>query len=316
MIRTAIACACLVSAAACSSDSPNPPGTAEASRPQSAPPTVGASADPSDSNPLAHVTIAFTFEGVVYAANGDGSNRRVITRFPEPTSPYGGPYWSPDGSELIIRTETPRSEGAVDGYIFKVNGDGSDLVNLSAVSGSTGDAMPAWSPDGGEIAFASTRPGDSYPRLYVMGADGTRPRLVAPLDFEAQYPTWSTTGSIAFSGVVDRNFEIYSIRPDGSELRRLTDDPSGDNWPTYSPDGAHIAFYSNRDGVDGIWVMNADGSNALRIADGGEPNWSPDGRFITFNCPSAERAAICGIRPDGSGLTTLFEDAGFPAIRP
>lgn len=295
-----MACACLLLPAACSSSPP-----------------VARSLDPSAAHPLAGETIAFAFEGALYAANGDGSERRLITRFPEPSFPYGGPYWSPDGSQLIVRTETtPDSDGTVDGYIFRVDADGSDLVNLSAVSGSTGDAMPSWSPDGREIAYASTKPGEPFPRLYVMDADGSRPRLLAPLEFEAQYPAWSSVGTIAFAGVVGRNFDIYSIQPNGSELRRLTEDQSPDNWPTFTPDGSQIAFYSNREGGDGIWVMNADGSDPHRIADGGEPNWSPDGRYITFNCAHSERAEICAVRPDGSGLITLFEDAGFPVVRP
>ncbi len=271
----------------------------------------------SGENPLAAATIAFTHEDVLYAAKGDGTGRFVITEFPGPPYPYAGAFWSPDGRQLIIRAETeptPEREGA--GYIFRVDVDGSDLVNLSAVSDSRGDAMPAWSPDGEHIVYAATKPGDRFTSLYVMKADGSEPQRLVQLDFEAQYPAWSSRDMIAFAGVVGENFDIYSVRSDGSDLTRLTRQPGQDNWPTYSPDGRSIAFFSVQDGSEGIWVMDADGGDAELIAEGGEPNWSPDGRWITFDCGDAERAVICAIRPDGSDLVELFEDATFPVIRP
>jgi Tol biopolymer transport system component len=267
--------------------------------------------------PLANETVAFTYRDVLYTADVDGSDRRAITDFPGAPYPYGGPYWSPDGRRLIIRTETkPRPDGNGSGYIFRVDADGSHLINLSAVSGSNDDAMPGWSPDGRQIVYTATKPADHVPTLYVMNADGTEPRRLAALDFEAQYPAWSSQGWIAFTGVVDGNFDIYSIRLDGSGLQRLTEDPAQDNWPTISPDSTAIAFSSNRDGADGIWVMNADGTDPHQLAEGGEPHWSPDGRYIAFDCGGVRHASICAIRPDGSDLVRLFARAGFPALRP
>ncbi len=286
--------------------------------------TTSSHVGPSSSTPgaatgtaLAKATVAFTHDDVLYMANADGSARRVITHFPGPPYPYAGAFWSPDGRELIIRMETKGAvEGEGAGYIFKVNADGTGLVNLSAVSGSRWDAMPGWSPDGKRIVYAATKPADAHTSLYVMNADGSHPRPLTELDFEAQYPTWSTTGTIAFGGVVGDNFDIYSVQKDGSHLQRLTRQSGQDNWPTYSPDGRQIAFFSVREGAEGIWIMAADGSGARFIAEGGEPNWSPDGQWITFDCGHAEQAVICAVRPDGTGLVRLFGRATFPAIRP
>lgn len=267
--------------------------------------------------PLAKETVAFTHRNVLYTALADGSDRRVITDFRGPPYPYAGGYWSPDGRELIIRTETKQTAnhpGA--GSIFKVSADGTGLVNLSAFSGSRGDAMPGWSPDGRHIVYAATKRGDAHPSLYIMDADGSQPRHLVVLDFEAQYPSWSSTGVIAFAGVVGNNFDIYSVHQDGSDLQRLTEQPGQDNWPSYSPDGDQITFFSVREGMEGIWVMQADGRAARFVAQGGEPNWSPDGRWITFDCGDAEHAVICAVRPDGTELVRLFGRAAFPAIRP
>src|SRR5262249_29899631 len=72
-----------------------------------------------------------------------------------------------------------------------------------------------------------------------------------------------------------------------STLVRLTNNNAMDRGPAWSPDGSKIAFFSNRDGMDEIYVMDADGSNVKRLtnnlADDDNPEWSPDGRKILFD---------------------------------
>ena len=66
---------------------------------------------------------------------------------------------------------------------------------------------------------------------------------------------------------------------DGSEQKRLTNNPSGDLFPCWSPDGKKIAFDSNRDGNGEIYVMNADGSEPRNLTNNSArdsfPSWSP-----------------------------------------
>ena len=73
---------------------------------------------------------------------------------------------------------------------------------------------------------------------------------------------------------------------DGSNPRPLTDHPAEDRSPSWSPDGQHIAFDSERDGRAEIYVMDSDGSNPRRLTDHSaedrSPSWSPDGRHIAF----------------------------------
>ena len=104
---------------------------------------------------------------------------------------------------------------------------------------------------------------------------------------EDRGPFWSPDGSrIAFTSQRDRNDEIYVMDADGSNQRRLTNDPAQEWWSSWSPDGSRIAFVSNRDGNNEIYVMDADGSNQQRLtnnpAGDSIPSWSADGSRITF----------------------------------
>jgi Tol biopolymer transport system component len=82
-----------------------------------------------------------------------------------------------------------------------------------------------------------------------------------------------------------------------------------DGSPAWSPDGARIAFYSERDGNAEIYVMNADGSAVTRLtstsADEGYPAWSPDGRTISFDSDRTGNFDIFAMNADGSNVRPL-----------
>ena len=92
---------------------------------------------------------------------------------------------------------------------------------------------------------------------------------------------------IAFTSLRDGNTEIYVMDGDGKNQRRLTVNPTNDEYPTWSPDGKKIAFVSNRNvGHIQIWVIDADGVNPIRLTDGvwdQNPDWSPDGKRIAYD---------------------------------
>jgi hypothetical protein len=86
-------------------------------------------------------------------------------------------------------------------------------------------------------------------------------------------------GRIAFTSHRDGNFEVYSMKPDGSSLTDLTKNPNADGDPSYSAGGKKIAFDSNRAGNDEIYSMNPDGSSTRRLTNNPAqdmfPSWSP-----------------------------------------
>ena len=102
---------------------------------------------------------------------------------------------------------------------------------------------------------------------------------------------WLTTptlqGKIVFDAKRDDgNVDIYKMDFDGSNQMRLTNHLAMDTWPTWSPNGQHIAFGSDRDGNNEVYVMDADGNNKRRLtqhpAFDAYPHWHPDGTRIAF----------------------------------
>ncbi|MFH1609933.1 MAG: LpqB family beta-propeller domain-containing protein, partial [Candidatus Bipolaricaulota bacterium] len=84
----------------------------------------------------------------------------------------------------------------------------------------------------------------------------------------------------------DRDWEIYVRNADGSSPQRLTRSSGFDIEPSWSPDGARIAFASKRDGNYEIYVMNTDGTTQRRLTnhptEDQHPAWSPDSSLIAF----------------------------------
>jgi Tol biopolymer transport system component len=140
-------------------------------------------------------------------------------------------------------------------------------------------------------------------------------------------------GKIAFdssSSGVDFQNDVFVMNPDGSGRTQLTDDPTPDFSPAWSPGGKKIAFASYRDGTQGaqIYVMNADGSGQTRLTyfgTGGsyDPTWSPGGTKIAFtrdHFPADFHSGISVVNADGSNpielTNTLSSHDGAPAWSP
>lgn len=212
----------------------------------------------------------------IYRMNSDGSGVMRLTTAPAKDS-Y--PFWSADGDRIIFCSQ--RDDGRT--YeVYLMRSDGSDLARIT--DNSVSEEWAYLSPDMQKIVYA-VGPFPDY-SLYVMNADGSEPHQVFSSDKSAAFPKWSRDGgTIAINHAVlsagNIVGDICLIDEDGGNWRQITttgDDLVSEN-PYWSPDGNRIVFQSNRTGNFQLYVMNADGSDIVRLTNhrGNDyyPSWGP-----------------------------------------
>jgi TolB protein len=193
----------------------------------------------------------------IFTMNADGTGLHGMGL----TGINGEPTWSPDGSQILWANPAG---------LQIANADGSGLRTIH-VAGENGG--PTFSPDGKRIAYIRSFPADRA-AIYVVSANGTHARrLTKPAKGIGSKIDWSPDGSpIAFSAVAKGSSNVFTIRPNGTGLKQVTDATGKLNslLDSWSPDGKRIAFISDATGTFEIYAMNADGGGATRITHGPE----------------------------------------------
>jgi WD40-like Beta Propeller Repeat len=156
----------------------------------------------------------------------------------------------------------------------------------------------SYSPDGTKIVFISDRTGN--PEIFIMNPTGNFPVQLTSNDCVNEVPTWSPDGRTLYwmsncSGNVDLYRADLSYRFENSygvdaflvNQRQLTNSPGNDRYPRVSPDGRQLAFASDREGQEEIYLISAvDGTGERRLtsnsAADNAPSWSADGQRLAF----------------------------------
>lgn len=176
-----------------------------------------------------------------------------------------GAAFSPKGDIALTLSKDGNAE------IYVINSGGGIVRRLTRNSAI--DTSPAWSPDGGRLAFVSNRGGS--PQIYVMSASGGGVRRLTYRGNYNQEPSWCpdpATPLVAFTGRDERGaYDIFTVNVKTGEVKRLTQGQGSNTSPSWAPNGKLLVFHSSR---GGLWLMKADGLNQHRVRRGGTtPSW-------------------------------------------
>jgi hypothetical protein len=198
--------------------------------------------------------------------------------------------------------------------IATADGDGRNARSLTTGH----DRNPAWSSDGQRVAFDREENGRVSLHVVSGSGGATTPLVLPSTVIRSSNPSWSPDGTrMAFTCLMDSD-DICVVNRDGSGFARLTSDEASDFGPDWSPDGTRIAFTTTRfGGRVRIATMNVDGSEVTPLAEGTEPDWSRDGSRIVFAGPGLN-PGVYVMRADGANAVRIVSEgtARAPSWRP
>lgn len=225
--------------------------------------------------------------------------------------------WLPDGESLFLTSFSGKQiteSSYPDTYLLNVS-----TGELKPAAGEFSNAFGtvSLSPNGKQVlesSFSSADPGEEYSLtqpILLKNVDGSDKRQIAT----GVTPAWSPDGAqIAFSSkqAGDTDGEIYLINKDGSDPRRLLQNPGKDTEPSWSFDGKYIAFVTvPENGPRYITVTDLQGKTTATFHVQDAPVWSPTTDQLAY---SDGTHPLCVAGPDGKSVQCIPDQA--EGVRP
>lgn len=250
---------------------------------------------------------------VVVVVDAESGEARALPRLPS-GGQVGGVAWldarqivfgQPAGSTLlggghrIVRQAVDGSSHEVLAYVRAV------VFDLDLIS--AGDVFLGVGHFQGDLRLDPVPPGESV--WLTAGRALDRQPVFAP-----------DGGSVVFSSDRGGSIDLWSLRFEDGEVRRLTEAPGADWDPAFTADG-RLLWSSDRSGHFEIWTAEADGRAPRRLSDDGvdaeNPTADREGRWITYNSTNPEHPGVWRMRPDGSEAALVAPGGtGLPEISP
>lgn len=215
----------------------------------------------------------------VYIMNRDGSG---LTRVTDDRFNNNFVDWSPDNQLVAFVSDRDGNE-----EIYLCKPDGSGLRRLT--NNPERDIHPYFAPDGKSLLFNSTRDNPMTFEVYSINLDGTNEKRLTRTDEVETCARYSTDMSQVVLLRADFNDEVYVVDPTFASWTNITNSPSAEGWPSWSPDGKQVIYSNDESGTFSLYLINADGSNRRRLTypksfeRDARANISPDGKTVVFN---------------------------------
>lgn len=250
----------------------------------------------------------------IFVMDWDGTNMDQVSSH---RSISISPAWSPDGKKIAYTSYVKRVGAKfrnADMLLFDLTSKKRQLVSYR--QGINSGA--AFSPDGRHIYLTISQ--GSSPDIYKMTLDGTLVKKITngPAGALNVEPTVSQDGKLAFSSDRAGRPMIYTTTSDDAAPKRITFAGVFNSSPTWSPDGKKIAFAGQSDNNFDIFVMNADGTEMIRLtsakkangqmASNEDPSFSPDGRFVMYTSNRTGKSQIFISTVDGTEERQVTND--------